>query len=442
MYFRGLYPGAALGLLLGLGCASSLAEPPVQLTSSAMPVVQVGDLRVLANQPLVAVPILVKEEPLADGLFLTVDYDGALLEYAWYRDVKEGWEVQRTTPYGDRRVAFLLQRTGDLPALDEDSTPWQGTLFKVLFVLRSSAPPAQTFRLSTPVAPGVEAAPGQPGDSFFFASSGDAGFHAFPTSLRAGEVTIYYRDGLEMGSGAVTTTAQDFRLPLYLTSLKPDQRLFLVGVDYDELFLNITGVRGTGPTVSDELEETFRTPAPGRMEFQVTLPADFEGEVCHLHVADLQFTYGGQVPAGGSLPVQPSLLLPDNDGGQVGGGGTYGGAVPGTVEFLPPHFVRGNVDSSLGTGRDGQPSYAADLADARLMLQAIFLGTYQLECVDAGDVNDSGSVDLSDVIWLLNHFYRSGQPPPLPYPHPGPDPSDNDSLDCARPLPIFVPQDS
>ena len=52
-----------------------------------------------------------------------------------------------------------------------------------------------------------------------------------------------------------------------------------------------------------------------------------------------------------------------------------------------------------------------------------------LSCLDAGDTNDNGSVDVADVVYLLAFLFSSGDPPPPPFPDPGPDPTP-DPLVC------------
>lgn len=45
-------------------------------------------------------------------------------------------------------------------------------------------------------------------------------------------------------------------------------------------------------------------------------------------------------------------------------------------------------------------------------------------------MNDDGSLDISDTIYLLNYLFVSGPPPAAPGPQNcGPDPTD-DALDC------------
>jgi hypothetical protein len=63
------------------------------------------------------------------------------------------------------------------------------------------------------------------------------------------------------------------------------------------------------------------------------------------------------------------------------------------------------------------------------LLGYLFLGGVAPLCLDAADVNDSGVLDLSDAVHLLNHLFSGGPPPPLPYPEEGQDLTPDD-LDC------------
>ena len=357
-------------------------------------------------------------------------------------------------------MTFLLTRVTPAQTDGEEFIASdESSILSVTFYLKSFDP-LDAFLAKTPISLGAQVSPRLPGDSFFFTGSGGNAFKVVPTRLLPGSVTIYYRDGVELGWGAVTQTAQEFTLPLYLTNLETDQKLFLVGVDYDELFLNVIGVTGAGPTYREKPSETLRVIGEGRIAFQVELLGDYLKSPCRLHVADLQLRYNGEPPPDGQLIVQPHLLAkpiggkePDEakaqDANFDGAGGSYGEALHGVVKLLPAYFVRGNVDSSLQVEADGAINYAPDLADIQIMLRASFIGDVEVPCRDAGDVNDDGVLDLSDTIWLLNHMYRSGPPPPPPYPKPGLDDmvagdmvADDmvaGDLGCQRPVPYFVP---
>ncbi len=84
-------------------------------------------------------------------------------------------------------------------------------------------------------------------------------------------------------------------------------------------------------------------------------------------------------------------------------------------------FRRGDVDDSGGI----------NLTDPVHLLQALFGGGLRIRCSDAADADDSGRVELTDAVYLLNHLFRRGAPPPAPFPDCGVDPT-RDSLGCNR----------
>lgn len=79
-------------------------------------------------------------------------------------------------------------------------------------------------------------------------------------------------------------------------------------------------------------------------------------------------------------------------------------------------FVRGEINSE-------DP---VNLSDAIWVLGYLFLGYTEPECLDAADVDDSGSVELTDGIYLLNFLFLGGPEPPAPYPAAGTDPTPDD----------------
>lgn len=82
-------------------------------------------------------------------------------------------------------------------------------------------------------------------------------------------------------------------------------------------------------------------------------------------------------------------------------------------------FVRGDVDD------DG----SIDVSDALSTLSYLFAGG-PLACLDAGDANDSGAVDIADAVYLLSHLLVSGPAPPAPFDMCGPDPTDDTLPPC------------
>ncbi|MBI4584677.1 MAG: hypothetical protein HY717_11740 [Planctomycetes bacterium] len=74
-------------------------------------------------------------------------------------------------------------------------------------------------------------------------------------------------------------------------------------------------------------------------------------------------------------------------------------------------FIRG--DSNC----DGE----VNLNDAMVILYYLFLGSSSISCEDAADVDDQGSIDITDPIYIFLHFFRGGPSPPHPYPKLGAD---------------------
>lgn len=82
-------------------------------------------------------------------------------------------------------------------------------------------------------------------------------------------------------------------------------------------------------------------------------------------------------------------------------------------------FRRGDVNASN----------EVDISDPIKTLLFLFSGD-TASCLDAADGDDSGAVDLSDAIFLLDTLFRGGEPVPLPgLSLCGPDPT-ADSIDC------------
>jgi len=230
-----------------------------------------------------------------------------------------------------------------------------------------------------------------------------------------------------------------------LTSLGEDRRLYTVGVDYDEIFLGLLGAKSANESVdSSRLEESVVL-GTGYLRFQVQISKEFKGPICHLHVADLRFRYNGETPPNDELLVEPVLVAesspdppPEGDGASGDGiGAVYGEKVAGVVKILPAYFVRGNADSSTLPGPDGQPRSTSDLTDVMVILNGIFFGGPPAPCADAGDVNDDGSLEITDAVLLLQYFFGSGRAPAAPHPLPGFDATADDKLDCKKPLPFF-----
>lgn len=86
-----------------------------------------------------------------------------------------------------------------------------------------------------------------------------------------------------------------------------------------------------------------------------------------------------------------------------------------------PQFIRGDSDDSG----------IVNLTDTIFILNFLFLGGELLTCFDSSDADDNGIVQLTDGIFLLNYLFSRGRAPPAPYPRCGRDSEDFvDQLSC------------
>jgi hypothetical protein len=99
-------------------------------------------------------------------------------------------------------------------------------------------------------------------------------------------------------------------------------------------------------------------------------------------------------------------------------------SAPAGFTVLPPapRFVRGdaNLDERV------------DLSDAVKLVGHLFRGL-AAGCADALDADDSGALNITDAIFVLEFVFRGGASPPPPFPARGVDPTGGDALGCAGP---------
>lgn len=84
-----------------------------------------------------------------------------------------------------------------------------------------------------------------------------------------------------------------------------------------------------------------------------------------------------------------------------------------------------------------------DIVDAVSVLNYLFVSGEAPGCLDAIDVDDTGSIEVTDVLYMLAFLFQMGTPPPAPGPNDcGPDPT-ADSLGCETSpcVPITPPGD-
>lgn len=454
------------GLVPDLAMLRAQAPPVARPTlSGTAGTVRIGDCFTTITRGVVEVPVLVRMPGKADsetspealapeptGLQFVIDYDDLVLGYAWFRAAGSVWTVEKAVPYGPHRMTFTLERNLTEPlggadesaeSEDEGEDPETIALVAVFYV---KDPPSGElpFRQWVPLTLGVPSEGVSPFTQLF-ADVAPGVRRVLRTWSIPGSATVYYLDGVEVGGGGITPTEQDVRLPLYLTDVDGGRKTFSIGIDYDEIFLNSRGVEPRSPPLSSDPLVGELAPEGGRFTFSLKLDEVPEQGFARLHVADLIFRYTGVDPADAELLVEPRILQEEAEGGDGAAqapvkSANRVGSEPGRITILPSRFTRGNVDVSYTLDASGRARSTVDTADVLLLLRAIFAGSARLPCLDAADVNDSGSLDLSDAVHLLNHLFRGGPAPLAPFPEAGADPTRRDPLDCETSLPAFEPQ--
>ncbi len=104
-----------------------------------------------------------------------------------------------------------------------------------------------------------------------------------------------------------------------------------------------------------------------------------------------------------------------------------GNGVADSIERAFDHSVECGVAETFRRG-DANGDGSASVADALAILLYLFDGQDAV-CAKAYDVDDLGTVNIADAIYLLNHLFASGADVPEPYENCGADPTD-DRLTC------------
>ena len=103
----------------------------------------------------------------------------------------------------------------------------------------------------------------------------------------------------------------------------------------------------------------------------------------------------------------------------IASGGSLDTNNNGTPDECEQQFNRGDANAT-GT---------VDVTDPIYILQYVIGTGPAPSCMDAGDCNDDESLDLSDAIYLLQHLFMASAPPAAPYGNCGIDP-DGQSIGC------------
>ena len=86
----------------------------------------------------------------------------------------------------------------------------------------------------------------------------------------------------------------------------------------------------------------------------------------------------------------------------------------------PQRFVRGDVNADT----------AFDISDAFTVFLAV-VGERTIDCDQSGDIDDNGSLQITDALLLLNFLFELGPPPDAPFPNCGTDATAG-GLDCGE----------
>ena len=88
------------------------------------------------------------------------------------------------------------------------------------------------------------------------------------------------------------------------------------------------------------------------------------------------------------------------------------------ITVISKQFIRG----------DANLNGKIDIADAIHTLLHVGQG-FEVPCRDALDADDTGVIDITDGIVIIEYLFLSGDPMPAPFPSRGDDPTADD-LDC------------
>ena len=426
----------------------------------------------------ISVPIRIAGNRQANYVQLSIDYDRERLSFSELRIEDEQWVLWPGMPVAVDPEGRILATLIDLGGAPRPLPHEQGRhVVSLVYDLLPGNLPADNYRLLAPLSftpfdpqsltqePREETLAG-----ILDRSDEDAALQLVQAHLADGGVSVYYANGIEIGGGGMTFREQSFTLPLYITHLGEIDAIS-VGVDYDELILNLIRVH-PGDLSAGEIDPAnptaiFYRSSPAGADFRLDLSGygeEASGFLLREHVADLEFHYAGSVevgdgagqggPAnfvGAQLIVQPSLMRGIGEGRAAGNRNQGLKLLPARLRILRPYFVRGNVDSSIlgyNPPEDGAAlaretfRTAPTLSDSVAILRWLFApepGRESITCMEAADTDDDGNIQIDDAVLLLTSLFIGGDNPAAPFPYPGADSAHPAlGMGCDVALPVFI----
>ena len=456
---------------------------PPPLISANTAVMSIGDVDFVYKAGVqestrISVPIRIAGNRQANYVQLSIDYDRERLSFSELRIEDEQWVLCPGMPVAVDPEGRILATLIDLGGAPRPLPHEQGRhVVSLVYDLLPGNLPADNYRLLAPLSftpfdpqsltqdPREETLAG-----ILDRSDEDAALQLVQTHLADGGVSVYYANGIEIGGGGMTFREQSFTLPLYITHLGEIDAIS-VGVDYDELILNLIRVH-PGDLSAGEIDPAnptaiFYRSSPAGADFRLDLSGygeEASGFLLREHVADLEFHYAGSVEVGdgagqggpvnfvgAQLIVQPSLMRGIGEGRAAGNRNQGLKLLPARLRILRPYFVRGNVDSSIlgyNPPEDGAAlaretfRTAPTLSDSVAILRWLFApepGRESITCMEAADTDDDGNIQIDDAVLLLTSLFIGGDNPAAPFPYPGADSAHPAlGMGCDVALPVFI----
>jgi hypothetical protein len=410
---------------LGATVSSAVVSPAVAFAKEPTSVRIGGPVEVLATdrRPFL-VPIQFVHDGTASAVHIGLDYDELMLHYTDSPSVggavgQAPWEVihHESTGYLELLVPF-------------DATAGGRTSEALLIQLEFELRDLSTSRRSGYSARETARLDLNDLDTYFVASRDQSAVR--PGQVLDGGVTVFFRDLLEIGSARMTADRKEFHIPVYVTHLKQENIVFYMGLDYDEFYLDLVGVKPVWDLlVKTELRYDRKTGPSQKAWVEVPFVHGAYPAVLRRHLLDLVFDYRveDQIPPDDVLRIVPILA-----GSYVNGDdGPSGQVEEGTIYLILPEFVRGDANGS-GT---------VDLNDAVNILGYCLLGGGadggSPPCLDALDADASGQIEVTDAILVLGYLFLGGTSPEMPFPEPGPSPPGLPRLKCENEVSEFEP---